>query len=450
MKKLFLTSGIIACMACPAFATGFTPQQGTTAWTGDNANGTIADACTQPNIGAYSGSTQLVAQWTPLGHAITLDSDRYVSTYQSGNTAFREATTDADPSIVWTVYGYADSTTGHGVFQYDSTNSTGTSTPVTNLTSNTPALTGYTFNGFWSDKTAESGEGVVQFVNASGVVNDALSDYYYNTNNETIYAHWTPIQYTVSYNVNTPAGTASTLTTPGTQNVTFDLGSNNDTLTIAPALSADGYEWAGWTGPNLSAASGDTTYNGGDTVSSYNRDANPTLTAQWTPRTYTITYSCEDGEGGTGTPDSQASRSATYYADFVWAGNSDATQCHRNGYHFTGWDCTNPAGATIVNNAGVSCDTTTHVCTGAHVDNQHWTFAGIANNGTVTCVAHYEPNSIGLSWTDSIGSATYQGGESCTYDNDIQLPANPTKTGYEFAGWAVGTVTQDTTLGTQQ
>ena len=62
MKKIFLTSGIILCMACPAFAeTGFSTtdiENGT-----EVANGIeIAGACVEPKLGVYSGSVTLRAK----------------------------------------------------------------------------------------------------------------------------------------------------------------------------------------------------------------------------------------------------------------------------------------------------------------------------------------------------------------------------------------------------
>ena len=72
MKKLFLTSGIIACMACPAFA-----EISTTNGAGFPAtNGTVTDNgvgdCVQPTIGAFSGSTTLTAKWIANEYEIDL------------------------------------------------------------------------------------------------------------------------------------------------------------------------------------------------------------------------------------------------------------------------------------------------------------------------------------------------------------------------------------------
>ena len=54
MKRIFLTSGLVLCMACPAFATA--------SWSGATS-GTESTGCTQPNLGVYSGPTTLKALW---------------------------------------------------------------------------------------------------------------------------------------------------------------------------------------------------------------------------------------------------------------------------------------------------------------------------------------------------------------------------------------------------
>ena len=364
MKKIFLTSGIIVCMACPAFATGYgfsgtsVSDDGNGGYTANTSNNTspevaIADisgetiggACVQPILGAYSGAVTLTAKWIA----------------------------DSGLSLI-----YAEGS--HGT----SSVSNMPTSPVTDLTHGNPftiatgpSATGYTFTG-WSS----------------------------NWNLETDTNTTTPYSYT-----GTP--------------ITYGMTSGHT----------------------------------------------PTLTAQWTAHSYTVTYDCNSSVGGDGTP---ATGGGTLHYDdnataFTWASNTDASQCYKNGYHFTGWTCSVPAADTtnntavdVLTNGGITADNTAgssyscgvssghRTCSGSGVTN--WApFATVSNGATITCYAQYAANTITLNWDDGDNNNSTNlvtvttDNQSCQYSGGIELPANPTRSGYTFNGWDVS-ATEDTTL----
>lgn len=59
-------------------------------------------------------------------------------------------------------------------------------------------------------------------------------------------------------------------------------------------------------------------------------------------------------------------------------------------------------------------------------------------SGPVDIEATWAPNTIGTTWySDGVQITGNDVPSGCTYDDDIDLPTNPTKTGYIFTGWRV-------------
>ena len=114
----------------------------------------------------------------------------------------------------------------------------------------TPTQSGYTFNGWY---TAESGGTKIESTTTVKI-----------TENQTLYAQWSRIKYTVTYNAN--GGSVSTTS------VTVNAGDS----TTLPTPTQSGYTFNGW----YTAASGGTKV--GSAGASYTPTANITLYAQWT------------------------------------------------------------------------------------------------------------------------------------------------------------------------
>lgn len=172
-----------------------------------------------------------------------------------------------------------------------------TSSSVTALTLPTPTRTGYTFAGWY---TAASG--------GTKVGNGGAS--YMPSANITLYAHWTAITYTVSYNANGGSGAPSSQTK--TYGVALTLSSTKPTKT--------GYTFQGW----ATSSGGSVAYSAGG---SYTANASATLYAVWKAVTYQVTY---NANGGSGAPSSQTK---THGVSLTLS----STKPTKTGYTFQGW-----------------------------------------------------------------------------------------------------------------
>jgi uncharacterized repeat protein (TIGR02543 family) len=225
--------------------------------------------------------------------------------------------------------------------------------------------TGYTFAGW--------------FTAASGGTQVTSSTKVTITANQTLYAHWTPNNYTVSFNSQGGSSVSS-------KTVTF-----NSTYGTLSNPTKTGYTFAGW----YTAASGGTKITSSSTVTTA---GNHTLYAHWTANTYTITY---DKNGGAG---ENFTRSITYGSNYGKVDNPT-----RTGYTFAGYYTAKSGGTQVT-------ETTKMLTAGSHTLYAHWT----AKTYTVSF------NSQGGS---SVASKTV------TYGCFYETLASPTKEGYTFAGW---------------
>ena len=171
---------------------------------------------------------------------------------------------------------YAVYTTNTYSVKFDANGGTGTMSnqnftygTAQNLTANTFTRTGYTFAG-WA--TSANGNKVY---NDKQSVNNLTST---NGATVTLYAKWTPVNYTITYNTNGGSGTM-TPTSYTIETATFEL----------PTPTRTGYTFAGWyDNENLT----------GNKVTQVAKGStgNKIFYAAWTIDQYTLTYSA--GEGG--------------------------------------------------------------------------------------------------------------------------------------------------------
>ena len=164
---------------------------------------------------------------------------------------------------------------------------------ATTLTANAFTRTGCTFNG-WNTSSDGTGTGY-----ADGASIKLTAD-------TTLYAQWTAISYTISYDLdggtnNTANPTSYTVTSPD--------------ITLQ-ASTKTGYTFAKWTSGNTEI----TSIPQGST-------GNRTLKANWTANTYTIKF---NGNGGTG---SMSDLTLTYDVE----GKLTDNKFTRAGYTFNGW-----------------------------------------------------------------------------------------------------------------
>ncbi len=249
---------------------------------------------------------------------------------------------------------------------------------ATALTTNAFTRTGYTFSG-WSansDGTGTSygdGESVTIFSNLP------------------MYAKWTAISYTVTYNTNGATGSA-----PTQANRTI-----GQTFTVAAAtgLTRTGFTFGGW-------SDGTTTFqpNATFTVGS----SNVTLIAQWNVDTNTITYSANNGTGSAArTTDSYIYGSAA----LVLPGRGSLA---RAGYSFAGWSETSGGSA----------------ISGSYTPTQTRTLFAVWSPNTYTITY----NSNGATGSPTVASENYTTGNA---GSNLATVGSMEKTGHLFNGWSL-------------
>nr|MCR5783750.1 InlB B-repeat-containing protein [Clostridia bacterium] len=305
--------------------------------------------------------------------------------------------------------------------------------------------TGYRFDGWFTD--AEEGE---QISAETKIVADV-----------TYYAHWTIIDYVISYDLNDENGD-SKATNNADNPATYTV--ETATFTIA-APTRSGYTFKGWTGD-------DTTITKGSTGAR-------NYTATWEIIDYVISYDLNDNDG-----DSKATNNAdnpgTYTVETATFTIAAPT---RSGYTFTGWtgDNTTIAKGSTGNKsytAGWSKDTYTitydlndistagnpeqvNPKTGYTVEDESFTLVNPTLNGytfmgwtgangetpetTVTIEkgitgnksykANWQINNYTIGYELDGGTVNGNNPTSYTVEDGAITLFNPTKNGYDFTGW---------------
>ena len=192
--------------------------------------------------------------------------------------------------------------------------------------------------------------------------------------------------YTVSYNANGGSGSVASQTK--IKGVNLTLASSGFTKT--------GYTLDGW----ATSASGNKAYNLGG---NYTTNANATLYAHWTAKTYTVTLNKQEGTGGSNNV------TATYDAAMP-----SATMPTRTGYTFNGYYDATSGGTQYYTASGASART--------------WN-----KTSNTTLYARWSVNSYTITFDTNGGSAI--AAITQNYGTAVTAPANPTKDGYTFAGW---------------
>lgn len=203
----------------------------------------------------------------------------------------------------------------------------------------------------------------------------------------TLYGKWTPIVYPITYDL---AGGA--LAEGVTNPVEYTIESANFTLKNP---TRRGYNFAGWTGTDLTEATKTVTV----TTGHYGERS---YTATWTPIIYNITYDLKGGEVATANP-------ATYTIE---SGAIKLNNPTRTGYTFKGWTGTDLTVATV------------EVTIPAE------------SIGDRSYVATWEANPYKVSFDANGGDGGTMADQNFVYDAAQNLTANAfTRTGYIFTGW---------------
>ena len=218
-------------------------------------------------------------------------------------------------------------------------------------------------------------------------------------NGATLKATWTPITYTISYDL---AGGA--LADGVTNAVSYTIES--DAITLNNPIR-EGYTFAGWSGTGLMEATM-------EVIIAKGSMGNRSYTATWTPITYTISYDLAGGSLADGVANAV---SYTIESDAITLNNPS-----REGYTFAGWTGTGLTEATMeVVIAKGSMGDRSYTAT--------WT--------PITYTISYDL--AGGALADGVTNAV-----SYTIESDAITLNNPIREGYTFAGWTGTDLTEAT------
>ena len=262
--------------------------------------------------------------------------------------------------------------------------------------------TGYDFLG-WYD-AAGNGDG-------TGANAVTFTDPYTTDGNTVVYAHWT--KHTSTLTVDPDGGKVVIGATEYNNTVYTAVGAYLDTVTVGEPTKT-GYDFAGWTrsGENGAFANGVYTYGPAD-------GAEDTFTAEWTPKTYTVTYYTNDGTAA------YTTRTATYNA--AWP---EAPTVSWAGHTFDGWfTAADDTGSAVTFEGNYTTADHTAVYAHWHINHSYvlFTFDGA---------------------TMTVDASVYNGSFSADGDSgdDVTI-AVPVKTGYTFTGWTRTTAANGTLEG---
>ncbi len=229
---------------------------------------------------------------------------------------------------------------------------------------------GYTFSD-WYDNAEFSGTAITEITVGS-------------TGNKTLYAKWTPIEYDITYELDSGTNDASN---PATYTI--------ETATITLEVpTKDGYTFVGWFDNAEFSGTSITQITVGST-------GDRTLYAKWTPTIYSITYELNAGVNDEDNP-------ATYTIETATITLEEAT---RTGYTFSGW----------FDNAEFSGTAITEITVGS--------------TGNKTLYTKWTP--IEYDITYELDSGTNDASNPATYTIETATITleEPTKVGYTFNGW---------------
>ncbi len=257
----------------------------------------------------------------------------------------------------------------------------------------TPTQSGYTFAGWFDAATG----------------GNAISTSAQFSTNTTVYAQWTPIQTTpTTYTITFDAGNGVFSNGYSTMNITADANGALASAVETPSLN--GFTFAGW----FDAATGGNPVNVSDPFL-----ADTTVYAQWTESSqqptnyYTITFNAYTGQFA------DQSTTTTLMTDASGVLQSLPTTPTKSGYNFVGWYTDANAGDLVQVGHAFTSDAMLYArWTPDYSTPVEYTISFYLNDGVNTGV--YST----ITTTDSYG-----------YHVLASLPVQPTRDGYDFAGW---------------
>ena len=236
--------------------------------------------------------------------------------------------------------------------------------------------------------------------NGTGRVYQPAESLQLESSSVKLYAKWSLIPYTVTYQLN-----GATRGSVPTDTATYTIGERAPIK--AGSLGRTGYSFAGWT--DNSAGTGVLYNSGAEYIVA---TSNITLWAQWSPETYTVTY---DANGATGLPSKSVDSYTTESTPITLAGRGNL---EKSGYNFVGWGVS-AVSTPVADSYTVSADTKLYAQWRAA--NYSVTYAvGINGSGTPPT-----QNNVDYGDTFTLASATGLTASDGQYD-------------YAFVAWSDG------------
>ena len=350
--------------------------------------------------GATGGNSTASDSFTTGGTAITLPTPTktgytFAGWYaEAGLTTLvsgaQSPTASATLYAKWTAGTFTLTYTYNGATGGNGTASSAYTTGGTAITLPTPTKTGYTFAGWFAESTFATA--------VTGTQTPSLD--------ATLYAKWTAIQYSLTYNAN--GATGGSVPTDANN---YIIGNDASVAANSLGLVRTGYTWAGWT---LAANGTGTVYNSGDALPF--SAASQILYAKWTANTYTINYNVN---GATGT---QANASDSYTTGGSAVTLSAVGTMAKTGHTFAGWSTT---------------------ANGSAVSNSYTTAAN------VTLYAVWNVNVIAVTYAKGTASSasfmSFPSNTSGNYatrivlSNNVDSAVTYSSSTFSFVGWSDGT-----------
>ncbi len=309
-----------------------------------------------------------------------------------------------------------------------------------------PARDGYVFAGW----TGSNGDIPQKNVTVSR----------HSTGDKTFEAHWTPVEYTLTYNLN--GGTIPI----GDENPDFYNIESAEILLNNP--EKEGYTFIGWSGPNADIPTTELFIPSGSMGDRF-------YIANYAENSYNITYNLNGGSLEYDNPSSYKYEGVTIQLmnptkegyDFAgWIGSNGTTPqiTATIPMHSTGdkafeatWTPTvyelnyNLVGGTLENSNPANYTIESSEITLNEPEKEGYTFIGWTGEGIDEAVrpliihtgsvgnrlytANYTENSYGIVYKLNGGTLEYENPSSYKYETANFVLMNPTKEGYDFAGW---------------
>ena len=237
--------------------------------------------------------------------------------------------------------------------------------------------------------------------------------------NTTIYAHWTPNKYTVTYNGNSGSWNGS-----NTWSETATYDSEYVTQSNENFFVRTGYTFTGWNTEKNGTGKDWTGWIGKPWTWTYTNDI--TLYAQWKANQYIVSYNSNNGS------EYMNSQTATYDMPF----KTNKNKFERVGYRFVGYNEKSDGTGTWWNIPGWSNGVQTLGAPGSngmYETGKSWTW-NYTNN--ITLYAQWAANEYTISYNVNGGKGNVDIAMA-TYDKDIQLDngSGLSYEGFKFAGW---------------